>query len=415
MKFLFLTQYFPPEIGGPQTRLQCMATELQRMGHEVEVVTGLPNYPRGEFFPGYERTFYRREVHDGITIHRVWLFPAMGGGIKRMLNYGSFAFTSLFGLFRAKKPDYIFVESPPIFLSVTAYIVGLFWRVPFIFNVADLWQDIIVDGGFLKEGLITKILFGLEKWSYRKAAYVNAVTEGLRESLLHKKSVPAEKLLFLPNGVDTILYQPRASDSQLKTKLGLEGKKVILWAGTLGHAHGLEYVLQAAKLLEQNPEVHFLFVGDGSVRPSLQRLHQELHLTNVSFHDPVSVKELPPFFSISECGLSSLIPIPLYDGARPSKFFPVLASGKPLIFVGKGEAAQLVRDANAGIVVTPENPQALATAILNLFDNPALLNELGANGRNFVETNLQWSKLIRDWMTQLRPLSRNTNLASEIS
>ena len=400
MKFLILTQYFPPEIGGPQTRLHSFALELKRLGHEVEVVTGMPNYPRGKVFPGYQGNFYKREVREGVVVHRVWLYPALGSGFQRMLNYGSFTLTSFFGLLRAHKPDYLFVESPPLFLSIPAYIASLIWKVPFIFNVADFWPDIIVESGFLQEGVLLRLLYALERWSYSKAIYVNAVTEGLRESLVRKKSVPLGKVLFLPNGVDTVLYHPRPSDEGLKEKLGLKGKKVVLWAGTLGHAHGLEYVLQAAKLLESHPEIHFLFVGDGSARASLEQLRQNMNLSNVTFHDPVPLEELPPYFSIAESGLSSLLGIPLFDRARPSKFFPVLASGKPLIFVGQGEAARLVEEAKAGIVVSPENPLALADAVLRLLGNSELVQEFGRNGRQFVETNLRWSKLIGEWLDQ---------------
>ena len=413
MRFVILTQYFPPEIGGPQTRLRSMAIELRRLGHDVEVVTALPNYPRGKFFEGYEGSFYRREVLYDVVVHRVWLYPAMGGGFKRLLNYGTFSLTSFFGMFRAQRPDCIFVESPPILLSVTAYLAGLIWRVPFIFNVADLWPDIIVEGGFMKNNFIASLLYRLEKWSYRRAWYVNAVTEGLRDALLHKKSVPPEKVLFLPNGVDIHHFRPMPEDAALKEKLGLQGKKIILWAGTLGHAHGLEYVLQAAKLIETNPQVHFLFVGDGSAKSALQQLHRDLKLTNVTFVAPVSIEQLPPYFSIAECGLSSLLAIPLYDGARPSKFFPVLASGKPLIFVGKGEAAKLVQEARAGVVVAPENPQALADAVLQLLGDSRLVEDLGKNGRQFVEDNLQWSKLVNDWVLQLERLPRQKSLTTE--
>jgi colanic acid biosynthesis glycosyl transferase WcaI len=405
MRFVILTQYYPPEIGGSPTRLHSVATELRRSGHEVEVVTGMPNYPRGRFFPGYEWCFYRREFDSDIVVHRVWLYPAVGDGLQRMLNYGSFALTSLVGLLRAKKPDYIFVESPPIFLSFPAFLVGLFWGVPFIFNVADLWPDVIVEGGFLKEGFAVRCMEWVEAWSYRKAAYVNAVTEGLRDALLRKKSVPREKLLFLPNGADTKHFQPRPADVQLKQRLGLENKKVVIWAGTLGYAHGLENVLQAAKLLEDSREIHFLFLGDGSARAGLERLSAQRQLRNVTFRDPVPLADVPPFLSIAEIGLASLIDIPLYEGARPSKILPILASGKPLVFVGTGETAKLVREADAGIVVPNGDPEALARTILELIRDPQSAQAYGRNGRQFVETRLQWSQLVSDWTAQLRPIN----------
>jgi colanic acid biosynthesis glycosyl transferase WcaI len=415
MKFLILTQYFPPEIGGAQTRLRSTATELHRLGHQVEVVTALPNYPRGRIFPGYRGCFYRREDSDGIRIHRVWIYAAMGGGLARMLNYSSFMITSLFALTLARKPDFIFVESPPLLLSIPAYVAGLLWRVPYIFNVADLWPDIILEGGFMERGFLVRMLFTLEQWSYRKAERVNAVTDGLRERLLHEKEVPADKLLFLPNGADTTHFQPRAPDEALKRKLGLEGKKIILWAGTLGTAHGLNYVLDAANLLSSESQIHFLFVGDGSAKAALMRQRQEMRLDNVTFLDPVPIEQLPPYFSIAECGLASLLPIPLYDEARPSKIFPILSSGKPLIFVGKGETARLVEKSKGGIVVAPENPEALASAILLLVENPQLAQEYGRSGRAYVEKYLQWSAIIRDWVAQLRPIPMREEVRANAS
>jgi len=401
MRFLILTQYFPPEIGGAQTRLKSFATELSRAGHEVEVVTAFPNYPRGRFFPGYEKGFYRKEQCDGLTIHRVWLYPAVGSGVKRMLNYLSFTLSALYGLLRSNHPDYIFVESPPLFLSFPAFIFGLLWRAPFIFNVADLWPDVIVDGGFMKEGFVIRCLRMIEKWSYRRAAYVNTVTDWIVKVLHEKKSVPAEKLLFLPNGVDTERFRPLPPDEALIANLGLQDKKIVLWAGTLGYAHGLEKILQAAKFLAAEPNIHFLFVGDGSAKIDLLRLKETLNLTNVSFLDPVPLEQVPAFYSISYCGLASLVDIPTYEGARPSKVFPVLGCAKPLLFVGKGEAADLVRRADAGIVVQPGDPHAFADAVLTLVRNPALAEELGQNGRRFVEANLQWSTLVSNWLSHL--------------
>lgn len=401
MKFLILTQYFPPEIGGAQTRLQSTAAELCRLGHEVEIVAALPNYPKGRIFPEYARSFYRREIRDGLVVHRLWIYPALGSGLARMLNYGSFTLTSVIGLFLAQKPDYIFVESPPLFLGLPAFVASRVWNVPFIFNVADLWPDVILEAGFLREGFIIDMMRWLEQWSYRKAAFVNAVTEGLRDSLLRDKSVPPSKIRFLPNGVDTKLFRQKAPDASLKARLGLEGKRIVLWAGTLGAAHGLNFVLDAAKLIESREDCHFLFVGDGSAKAQLRAQQLKMNLGNVTFLDPVPLDQLPSYFSIAECGLASLRPVPLFDGARPSKIFPVLASGKPLVFVGKGETAELVRRANAGIVVPPEDPQALAEALLTLFEDPHMAGSLGESGRRYVEENLQWEKLVSNWVASL--------------
>lgn len=415
MRFLILTQYFPPEIGGAPTRLQSMAEQLIRLGYEVEVVTARPNYPRGKIFDGRGWRFYVRENRNGIVVHRVWVYPAVGGGIARIVNYASFALTSVFGLFRAKKPDYLFVESPPLLNCFPAFLAKLVWRVPYIFNVSDLWPDAIIESGFIKEGFAHRVLLAMEAWAYRHAAYVNGVTQGIRDVLIERKKVPVEKVLFLPNGVDAIRYQPRPPDEQFKKALGLEGKRVILWAGTIGFAHGLEFVLQAAKMLETHSEIHFLFLGDGSARRSLELLNAELHLHNVTFLDPVAMEDLPPYYSIAECGLASLRVMPAHEGARPSKIFPILASGKPLIFVGTGECARLIESAHAGIVVPPENPEALVKGILTLFEEPGLTRELGESGRKFVEQNYEWSSLVAGWLRHLYPATERAADASRIS
>jgi colanic acid biosynthesis glycosyl transferase WcaI len=401
MNFLILTLYFPPEIGAAPTRLDAMARELVKLGHTVEVVTGMPNYPQGRIFPGYRGSLYRKELRDGVTIHRVWLYPTVGRGFGRLLNYLSFSLLSLYGLFKAKKPDYLFVESPPLTLSGPGNIYGYLRKVPLILNVADLWPDTLVEMGLLGPGTTLDLLYMLERWAYNKATFVNAVTEGLRNSLHNDKGLVADKLLFLPNGVDTERHAPLVADEAFKNSLGLKGNKILLYSGTLGRAHALENVLEAARLLKNEPDIHFLFLGDGSERPSLEEMKRKFRLENVSFHDPVRSEKLAPFQSIADCGLVSLRNLPIFEGARPSKMFPLLAAGKPLVFCGHGEGARLVKEAKAGIVVPPDDPQALATAISELLRNRALLKELATNGRRFVEEHYEWRKLVGKWVHDL--------------
>ena len=406
MNLLILTQYYPPEIGAPQTRLAAMVRELRKLGHQIEVVTALPNYPQGRIFPAYRKTLYRREMRDGVTVHRVWLYGAVGHGIARMLSFVSFALSSLIGLFRAAKPDFLFVESPPLVLSIPAVAYGALRSVPVIMNVADLWPDTVAEMGYMKPGLMLGLFQRLEWWSYRKAAYVNALTEAIRQSLLGLKGLPAAKVLYLPNGVDTEVFRPQAADTALQVSLGLARKKIILYAGTMGLAHGLDNVLRAAKLLEQQTDIHFLFLGDGSERAPLEQMRRDMGLANVTFLDPVPLEQLPAYFSLPVCGLVSLRDVPFFDGARPSKIFPVLASGRPVIYVGRGEGARLLEEASAGVIVPPGEPQALARAVQELVRDSHLAVQLGRNGRKFVEENLQWSSLVVKWAASLVPPHR---------
>ena len=197
MRMLILTQFFAPETGAPQTRLGALARELIRLGHEAEVVTAMPNYPAGRIFSAYRGRFYCREDWGGIAIHRVWVHASMGKGAGRLLNYLSFAATSLYALIKSKRPDYIFVESPPLFLAIPAILMARLWRVATILNVADLWPDSVRQLGILKPGIILRAAERLERWAYRRADFVNAVTEGIARTLIEDKSVPGHKLLRL--------------------------------------------------------------------------------------------------------------------------------------------------------------------------------------------------------------------------
>lgn len=401
MRFLFLTQYFPPEIGAAQVRLASVVRELVRLGHEVEVVTALPNYPTGRIFEGYRGRLALEETWEGVRVQRTWLYPAMGTGLRRLLNYFSFATTSLWGLLRARRPDFIFVESPPLFLSITGYLASRWFRVPFIFNVADLWPDSVRQLGLMKEGLLLRLAEGLERWSYHKADYVTAVTEGIHKILREEKGLPENKVLYLPNGVDTDLFRPLPPNLALAKELGLDGKKVILYAGNHGYAHGLEVALQAAQHIP-DPDVVLVLIGDGSEKPRLMQMAREMGLANVRFLEPRPPAYIAQLYSLAVAGLSTLRESPLFEMTRPVKIFAGMSCAKPILYVGRGEGARLIEAAEAGLVSPPENPEALAARIMEVVRQPALAERLGANGRRYVEEHLSWASLIQHWLNGIQ-------------
>lgn len=402
MRFLFLTQYFPPEIGAPSARLGALAKELRKKGHGVEVITALPNYPTGRIFPSYQGRLYVKEEWEGIPIHRVWLYPALGSGLRRLLNYGSFTFFAALAFWKVKKPDIILVESPPLFLGVTGWLGSQIWRVPLVLNVADLWPDAVRAFGLLKDGIFLRLAYKLEGWTYKRSHLINAVTQGISDVLTQDKGVPGEKVLFFPNGVDTDLFRPLPSDLGLQKELGLYGKQVILYAGNHGIAHGLDVVIEAACLIQEEiPEAHFLLVGDGSEKKRLEALVAERRCRNVTFLPPCPPEELVYLYSFSAAALVTLKNDPLNAGARPSKIFPAMASGKPIVYCGSGEGAKLVTEAGAGIVVPPGNPEALKEALVTLLRNPNLAEEMGQRGRRYVVDNYSWSKIVGEWLTEL--------------
>jgi glycosyltransferase involved in cell wall biosynthesis len=402
MRFLVLTQYFPPEVGAAQVRLAAVVRELVKLGHQVEIVTALPNYPDGQIFTEYRGRFYQQELWEGLIVHRVWVYAAKGAGLKRLLNYTSFMLTAGWGLGHAQRPDYIFVESPPLFLGITAYLIAKKWRVPFILNVADLWLDAVQALEIIKEGFALRWAKKLEKWLYRQAYQITVVTEGLREILHTEKQVPIKKIGFLPNGVDTQLFCSQPPCLELNAQFSLPTYQyLIVYAGTHGYMHNLDILLDTAQQLAEQA-VLFLLVGGGSEKPRLVERCQQLRAQNVCFLPPQPPKMIAQLYNLSLAGVSTLRDSPLAQSIRPAKVFPIMACAKPVLYSGDGEGAKLVTQAQAGLVVPPNNATALVEAIQQLIDNPQMTRQLGQNGRIYVQTHWQWSTLVANWLQQLK-------------
>ncbi len=401
MRFLILSQYFPPEIGAPQVRWAAVIRELLRLGHTVEVVTALPNYPEGHIFPDYQQRFAMTETWETqVLVHRVWIYAAKGAGWKRLLNYFSFLVTAIFGLRKAQKPDYLIVESPPLFLGITGYLAAKWWKVPFVFNIADLWPDCVRALGILQPGVTLTVAERLEAWLYKKATFINAVSFDMQDILIQQKQVPSHKVLFLPNGVDTHRFRPQPFDVTLQTQLGLPNQPIFLYTGTHGYTHGMEVILQAAQLLNDT-NVLFLLVGGGSEKPRLQQRCQEMGLTNVMFQDSKPPDQIAPLYSLAMAGICTLRDSPLLEWTRLAKVLAIMACGKPVLYSGAGEGSRLVKQANAGLVVPPQDPVALANAVRYLMNHPKEAIEFGNQGRMYVETHLQWSTVVANWLQQL--------------
>jgi colanic acid biosynthesis glycosyl transferase WcaI len=391
MRFLVLTQYYPPEVGAAQVRLAAFARELVRAGHEVEVVTALPNYPAGTLRPGDRRRLRRRETIDGIPVTRLWLYPATGAGVRRLLSYLSFTATGLLGALAVRRPDIVFVESPPLFLGIAGWLVARRYGARFVLNVSDLWPDTVRDMGIMQGGPWLGLAERLERFLYRRATAVTAVTEGIRDRLVAAKGVDEARVLFLPNGVDTATFRPMEGYRS--------GAPTFAYTGNHGYAQALDVLVEAAALA---PDIDFLFVGDGSEKERLQREVAQRSLGNVRFMPPVAADEIADVYQAATAGIASLRKSRLMEGARPAKLLAIMACGRPVLYAGRGEGAELVRAAKAGLVVEPEDPDALVAAARVLASDPIRATEMGANGRRYVEEHLAWPALVADWLEQLR-------------
>lgn len=411
MRLVILTQYYPPEIGAAQIRLSNMSAQLLQHGHQVEIVTAMPNYPNGQILPAYRRRFYLQENIDGIKVHRVWIYAATGSGWKRLLNYLSFMLTSFNGLRRVEKPDFLFVESPPLFLGISGYLMCWWWRVPFIFNVSDLWPDSIQALDIKQPKFIIRILYKLEAFLYRKATYVNTLAKGICEILHQEKAVPMTKILYLPNGIDTKVFYPSEPDTKWQQNLQLPlDKQIILYAGTHGYAHGLEIILHTAQLLI-NEKILFLCVGGGSEKQNLQQQALKLQLHNIKFLPPQLPTTINKLYALSLAGLSTFrrsLPLTnlggggdLLEQTLPAKILPIMACGKPVLYSGGGEGAALIAQAQAGIITPAGDANALAQAITTILKQPELAQKLGQNGHNYILQHLTWEHVVQAWLQQI--------------
>ena len=398
LRVTFLTHYFPPEVGPAQTRLHELAKRLIAAGETVTVVTGFPNYPAGETFPGYRGKRFMEDSVDGIRVLRTWVFATRSRGfIGRLLNYLSFPIFSLLAVRKLGPTDIIYVQSPPLFTGLAALWFSRLKRAPFIFNVSDIWPQSAIELGMLRNGLAIRLAEMLERHIYRRAARITVATPGILERLA-ARGVPRDKLFLLTNGVDTAAFRIDAPDRELASRLGLDGHKVFMYAGLHGLAQGLEVILDAAKLTK-DPEILYVLVGDGAEKAALTAQARAEGISNIRFLPIQPTGELPALLNLAYATIIPLRRLELFKAALPSKMFDSMAAGRPIVAPLWGEAADLVKKADCGLVVEPEDAQAVRQAVETLAADPALANRLGEHGRQYVvehfDRNDQAARLIK--------------------
>ena len=383
LRVTFLTHYFPPEVGPAQTRLHELAKRLIAAGETVTVVTGFPNYPTGEIFPGYRGKRFMVDSVDGIRVLRTWVFATRSRGfIGRLLNYFSFPVFSLLAVRRLGPTDIIYVQSPPLFTGLAALWFSRLKRAPFIFNVSDIWPQSAVELGVLKNRLAIRLAEWLEHHIYRRATRITVPTPGILERLA-ARGVPRDKIFLLTNGVDTAAYNATSPDRELAQRLGLDGHKVFMYAGLHGLAQGLDVILEAAKLT-RNPDVLYVLVGDGADKPALVAKAQAEGISNVRFLPIQPTSTLPALLNLVYATVIPLRRLDLFKAALPSKLFDSMAAGRPIVAPLWGEAAALVEAAACGLVVEPEDARAVQEAVEKLAADPELAQRLGEQGRRYV-------------------------------
>ncbi|WGS50622.1 glycosyltransferase family 4 protein [Paraburkholderia sp. D15] len=381
MRILFVSQLFDPEnsIKGLE-----FARRLQALGHEVEVVTTFPSYPGGKVFDGYKLRWRQIENLDGVRVVRLPTFISHGrSAVKRMLSYASFgAVSAFYALFVARKPDVIYAYYPPVIVGLTAALVRTFRRTPFVYDVQDLWPEALVATGMLREGRVTRVIDRLCGLIYRKASRTVVLSDGYRRAL-ESKRVPSQKIVRIFNWCD----EGRTNPERGATEGIFDASRFnVLYAGNLGAAQALTHVIDAARIVQEHGDtkIRFTFLGAGVEADKLKRMTAELGLNNVAFLPQVPVDRVSGILAAADVLLVHLADAEVFEITIPSKTQAYMMVGRPILMAVRGEAARIVKDADAGLVVEPCQPEQLAQAALRMSGlPPEQLADMGRRGREY--------------------------------
>ena len=377
-------------MGAPADRAGELALHWAQTGHEVTVLTGFPNHPTGVVPPEYRRRFRRlstREDISGVKLVRTWLLPLPNRRThERMLNYGSFCISSaVTGLF-VSDPDIVIATSPQLLVGLSGWWLARWKRVPFVFEVRDLWPESLAAVGMGdSNSLLHRSLARIAGFLYENSDHVVVVTRAFEEYLTEHWQVPPEKISVVENGVETDIFSPNSSHGDLRRKLSAEGKFLVCYIGTMGMAHALDTLVEAAaKLQTAAPSVVLLLVGEGAEKERIIGSARSRGLKNIIFVDQQPREKIPAYICASDACLVLLKNTEIFKTVIPTKMLEFMSCARPVILGVDGQAREIVNEADSGIVIEPENSADLAKAISRLAANSSLCDLLGRNGRQYV-------------------------------
>ncbi len=377
-------------MGAPAARAAELSRHWAAAGHAVTVLTGFPNHPTGVVPPEYRaklRRLVMREVVGGVNVVRTWLFPSPNrGSFGRMLNYSSFCLSSATtGLF-VSRPDVVIATSPQLLVALSGWWIARAKRVPFVFEVRDLWPESLAAVGMGNpDSLLHRGLGKIAGFLYRRCDRIVVVTPAFKQYLIENWKTPPDKISIVENGVETDLFSPGEVDAQLSREVAADGKFVAGYIGTMGMAHGLETLVEAAARLQTTaPQVLFLLVGEGAEKDRTIALAKSRGLTNLRFVDQQPRERIPAYIRLSDACLVLLKKTELFKTVIPTKMLEFMSCGRPLILGVDGQARRIMQEAQAGIFVEPEDAAALAQAVTRLAGDAQLRSSLGSNGRRYI-------------------------------
>ncbi len=396
MHILLIHQAFVPpnEPGG--TRHYELARYLVAQGHKVTVVVSDLSYLTGQRKTARPK-LVSEKVLDGIQVLRAYTYPALHRSfVWRVVSFFSFMFSSLVAALRVKHVDLVMGTSPPIFQAVSAWLVAALRRLPFLLEIRDLWPEFAIDMGVLKNPLLIRLSRWLERFLYAQSHHLLVNSPAYRDYMINK-DIKAEKITLIPNGVDPNLFNPEAKGDSLRKKWDLDGKFVLTYTGALGLANDIPTILKTANRLRENPQIHFLIVGDGKERENLEALARQLDLSNVTFIGALPKSEIPAVLAASDACIAILQDIPMFQTTYPNKVFDYMAAGRPTILAIDGVIRKVVETANGGIFVLPGDDAALAETVRTLSENPQQVHGMGRSARVYVIEHFNRHKQAKDF------------------
>jgi colanic acid biosynthesis glycosyl transferase WcaI len=395
MKILIYSYNYHPEPIGIAPLMTELAEGLAARGHEVRVLTGMPNYPERRIYEGYRGKLYATEMRNGVRVQRcyVWVRPRPGL-VTRMLLDGSFVLTSFVRAIGFWRPDVILLTSPPLPVSIPAALLGFLLRCPVILNLQDILPEAAVHTGLLKNPRAIALFERLERFAYASATRISVIADGFVENL-RSKQVPLEKMALIPNWVDVNFIRPLAKDNPFRAEHRLDGSFVVSYSGNIALTQGMETTIEAARLLADHPQIRFIIVGEERALAKLQDYCQERDVRNVWLLPFQPRARLPEMLAAADVGLivqkSNVVGFNM-----PSKTQVLLASGRAIVASVplNGTAARAVSKSQGGMVVPPESPQAMADAILHLYHHPEEAAEMGRRGRQFAMEHYSFERAL---------------------
>ena len=407
LKILYISQYFPPEMGAPAARVSELARHWVAAGNSVTVLTGFPNHPDGVVRPEYRERFWRgfcREDFHGVKVLRTFLLPFPNRKPhERILNYTSFCMSAATSGSFVERPDVVIATSPQLLVGLSGWWAARMKKVPFVLEVRDLWPESLVGTGVREErSLMYRSIGKVASFLYGRADSIVVVTPSFRDHLVREWNVQPEKISVVQNGVETALFSPQEGACDIRAQLGAENKFVVSYIGTLGLAHGLETLIAAAARLHGTaPEVLFMLVGEGADRERIVALARAKRLTNLIFVPQQPREKIPAYISASNACVVMLKDKEVFETVIPTKMLEFMSCARPVILAVRGQAKQVLESSGGGICVEPDDPQALCSAILRLRDQPTLCDGMGRAGRSYIIRELSRERTAKEYLAAL--------------